>query len=193
VSYCSQQISFRYRKRHSNDNSKIRHHNRKIYMFSNSTAVIFLGVRTYILPDSENYYQKGISVGTTPLTLKYYQGLVGKVQTACRCNGLLRSSYHFLLVTHSWRCITMGQHLWNASSYIRLITRVIIDFVALIFSIKFEARRRISIAVWRNPLVSAHRKCVDVNLSSVLLNISVKSEVQPWWCYLKLWYWTWGL
>jgi len=82
VSYYSQQTSFRYSKRHSNDNSTSRHQN-KINTFSEFHGGYFsdgrlVGFRNRILSYSEDYFLKEISLKTTPLLLTTYQGCVVK-------------------------------------------------------------------------------------------------------------------
>ena len=130
MSSYSLQISFRYWKRHSKGNSKIRHH-RKINTFSDFhggyiSDDIVLGFRTYISPNSEECYQNNITI--IALFLTPYQGCIAKVRTACRCICLLcryEILYFFACLRTSLRCITIRQHLWIAMSYVTLIMTVI--------------------------------------------------------------------
>ena len=47
----------------------------------------------------------------------------------------------------------------------------------------------VEVAVSIIPLACARGKRVDVNLSGVLLNVSVEGELQIWGYYFKLSYW----
>jgi hypothetical protein len=146
LSRYSQQISFRYWKRHRDYNIKIRHHNR-INMFSEFHGVYIsdggvLGFSYYILSESEDYYQEEIRLRTTRLLLIPYQGLAAKGRTACRCFRLLRRYVSiFFLFTYvltprndesaPLKC-SLIHHVDNESN---------VYFVAMIFRIRLEARR----------------------------------------------------
>ena len=147
--YCySLQISFRYWKRNSKDNSKFRHH-RRINTFSDIhggyiSDGIVLGFRTYISPYSEDYYQNNICI--IALFLTPFKGLIAKVRTACRCIRLFcryEKYYIFASLRTSLHCITIRQHLWIAMSYVTLIMTVI-SLLSPSFSVKVRSAARTS-------------------------------------------------
>jgi len=106
MSSYSLQISFRYWKRHSKGNSKIRHH-RRINTFSDFHGGYIsdgrvLGFRNYISPYSEECNQKK-KISIIELFLTLYQSSITKVRTACRCIRLLcryEIYYFFCLFTN---------------------------------------------------------------------------------------------
>jgi hypothetical protein len=129
---------------------------------------------------------------TIPLILQYYLGLVAKDRSACRCNHLLIGYVSFLLVFTSLtlnndesaplKCILIHQgHNDNN-----------IASVAVVFSVKLEVRCEHLHCSLGNHIGSCTQESTEIHLSSVLINVSFKSEVQTWCYYLKLSYWTWA-